>query len=39
MPKFRAHAGAAPNKAFECVRYAHRTASLLRRAAAAQLNR
>ena len=30
---------AAPNKVFEYVRYAHRTASQLRRAAAAQLRR
>ena len=29
----------APNQALECVRYAHRTASRLRRAAAAQLCR
>ena len=28
-----------PNKAFECARYAHRTASQLRRATAAQLCR
>ena len=31
--------GLAPNKAFEYVRYAHRTASQLRRATAAQLCR